>query len=654
MTEASLKVRLGELRGRLQKGPFEGAVAQAEQLFAQYPQDPRVCEVLGLIYGRVSAVEKEQAVWRHATQLWPATPIFHFYLALLLMRQGHREAAQPALTQAFDPMPSTAPVLLYMGEMLLEVYAFSQAERCFRALLELQPDHFQGIMGLAHALLPQHGAREVVQLLKTGLAKHGSRGDMWSLLGLAYQECALVTEAVAAYRQALVCDPKHGAARNNLQMAQRYAHTPEQRLQQVAARLGASKNGSVEYGVALYQAGRFGEAKALFRRQLKAQAGGAQLHYYLALADLGLKAVDQAVLRLQRVLKAVPEHLFAQVALANIEQQAAPGARRVGLHLNVPYHYHILKSVAEACRALGMQVMVSPWVEELRWFEPDVLVVAESHASLLRHPFKGVPFVWVRHGLISKNITYLSARVSDYACLTSHASGENYTLRGGRPRQAVWITGYPQMDSLFQGGAVNIPPFIPRNHKVVLYAPTWNAALSAQPMLGQALPDALLAGRSDITVLIKPHPVTWGHHPQWIDQWRQMARAHPAIHLVDDPAADVMPYLARADLLVSDVSSVMLQFLALDRPIIVLTNPEAKQAAHYDQQGPEWQYRHVAHELFTVDELPGAITEALENPYDRAQARQAVRQDLFGDLTDGRAGVRIAQNIAAMPCGVGG
>src|SRR5205814_635426 len=91
---------------------------------------------------------------------------------------------------------------------------------------------------------------------------------------------------------------------------------------------------------------------------------------------------------------------------------------RVALHLNQRYHYRILRPVFDALRRQNT-VLLTPHVKELVAFDPDIVVVAESQSGLLRPKLPRALFVWVRHGLISKNTSCLAARTADFACLTS-------------------------------------------------------------------------------------------------------------------------------------------------------------------------------------------------------------------------------------------
>jgi CDP-glycerol glycerophosphotransferase (TagB/SpsB family) len=151
-----------------------------------------------------------------------------------------------------------------------------------------------------------------------------------------------------------------------------------------------------------------------------------------------------------------------------------------------------------------------------------------------------------------------------------------------------------------------------------------------------------------VRLVIKPHPVTAAHHPDWLANWRALAAADPHVHLIDDPAADVMPYLQAADVLVSDASSVIFLYLALDRPIVLVTNPDRRKVGHFDPNGIEWRWRDVGAEVHDVEALPAAVSAALDDPALGEERRAHYRRQLFGDYTDGCAAERIARKITEL------
>ena len=287
-------------------------------------------------------------------------------------------------------------------------------------------------------------------------------------------------------------------------------------------------------------------------------------------------------------------------------------------------------------------------VQQLVEFAPDVVVLADTHVALLRARLPDAVFVGVRHGLISKNTTRFSARTVDFYCVTSAASRDWYIAHKATPRRDFWMVGYLQMDPLLRDDGQPLPLDLPTDHKMVLYAPTWNAQLSSATMLGARVVDLIRGERDNVSVVIKPHPVSFHQTPQWLETWRKVADSNANVHLVDDAGADVIPWLRAADVLVSDVSSVVFQYLALDRPVVLISNPDRFASPHFDQRGIEWLWRDLGEELHDVKNLAAAVGRALDDPGAGAARRAHYRHELFGELIDGQTAERLADKITEL------
>jgi CDP-glycerol glycerophosphotransferase (TagB/SpsB family) len=248
--------------------------------------------------------------------------------------------------------------------------------------------------------------------------------------------------------------------------------------------------------------------------------------------------------------------------------------------------------------------------------------------------------------LANKGIPARSFRAADYVCVTSEYVRDDFIAQGIEPRREYWITGYIQMDNLFSSPR---PAQIPRGRKVVLYAPTWHQGLSSLPMLNAQVAELLHSGRSDTFVVIKPHPlVQEGQDPRvapWMKTLRDACRGRADTLLIEERGTDVMPWLNAADVLVTDASSVQLEYLALDRPLVLIDNPERFASPHFDPKGQEWAWRDMGEAVGDVKALPNAISSALDHPRQQAPQRAVYRQRLFGDLVDGRSGSRLAEKI---------
>lgn len=280
---------------------------------------------------------------------------------------------------------------------------------------------------------------------------------------------------------------------------------------------------------------------------------------------------------------------------------------------------------------------------------PDTVIGADAGAlAAVKRVRPGATTVHVCHGLISKNQPARHYGMIDYVCVPSEERGRQLAAIGATPRRAFWVTGYVQMDPLFRRDLAS-PCTLPGEGPFVLYAPTYNPLLSSAAMLGDRLFERMAGPAGDKTVIVKPHPQIAVADPATLERWRRLASRHPNLVLVDPPSSDVVPYLAAADLIVSDASSAAFQFLALDRPIIFIDNPRRfEDKEFFDPAGIEWRWRDIGERVEDVDTLWRCIDAALTDPHARGAERRRCREHLFGSLTDGRAAERIAAQVAAL------
>jgi CDP-glycerol glycerophosphotransferase (TagB/SpsB family) len=91
---------------------------------------------------------------------------------------------------------------------------------------------------------------------------------------------------------------------------------------------------------------------------------------------------------------------------------------------------------------------------------------------------------------------------------------------------------------------------------------------------------------------------------------------------------DVCPYLAAADVMLTDHSSAGFEYLLLDRPLIRIHVPELLSATNANQD----YVRLLADASDSVEDVDGAVAaveRALVDPASRSASRRAVAQELF-------------------------
>lgn len=324
---------------------------------------------------------------------------------------------------------------------------------------------------------------------------------------------------------------------------------------------------------------------------------------------------------------------------------------RVGFFAHLAFHGPILQPICESLASRARTLLTAD-PRELVSFRPDVVVMAgHAHLEAFRHQLPRVVVVNVRHGMVSKHVVRRlparrSARWFDFVCIGAEPSVPSYEQNDASPRE-YWHTGYPQLDPLFRRDSPPAMP-LPSGRKTILYAPTWNLGLTSAAMLGRRVVELIRRGAPDANVIIKPHPVIGDWRPRWMATWAQLDATDHGVHLVRDTHADVTRYMLAADVLVSDASSAIFEFLALDRPIVLVTNPDHAADPAYDPGSILWTWRDVGEEVHRAEDLPEAMARAVRRPDLHAARRQHYARALFGPFTDGRNHERVAERVLGL------
>jgi hypothetical protein len=311
----------------------------------------------------------------------------------------------------------------------------------------------------------------------------------------------------------------------------------------------------------------------------------------------------------------------------------------------VAYEFHraILQPVHEELRQ-EFPTLITEDVEQIVAFKPRVLVLSCTHGSMFRKRLPETAIIWTRHGFANKKNIPRSIAGCDFACLSSEWVRSDFERRGLRPRLGVWITGFVPMDRVLYE-----PPQRRSEAPTMLFAPTWHPSLSAAPIVAEEAFEQICTELPELRVLIKPHPVTPDRNPEWMETWRRIAKRHPKVRLIEESHQNIYDLIGEADVLVSDVSSVIFYFLALDRPIVLVDVPQG-QLDHsvVDPEAPEWTWRDVGLRVDSPTKLLSAVRRCLAYPEENADVRAEYRRRVFGEGLNNRASTLIAQKISLL------
>jgi predicted O-linked N-acetylglucosamine transferase (SPINDLY family) len=161
-----------------------------------------------------------------------------------------------------------------------------EAERFYRQVLALQPDHAEALH-LLGMLAAQAGRLDVaVELIRRAIRIRPDFVNAHYNLGLALQDKGQLGEAVTSYRQAIQLQPDYAEAHSNL-------------------------------GIALTHMGQVEEAIASFRRAIRIKPGFAEAHYNLGNALRGEGQLDEAIACYRQAIRLRPELVEAHSNLVN-------------------------------------------------------------------------------------------------------------------------------------------------------------------------------------------------------------------------------------------------------------------------------------------------------------------------------------------------
>lgn len=224
------------------------------------------------------------------------------------------------------------------------------------------------------------------------------------------------------------------------------------------------------------------------------------------------------------------------------------------------------------------------------------------------------------------------------------------TIKELYPNDRFEQVGFSKLDPIFnqteQGldfHSLGLDPKKP----TILYAPTFN------PSSLECFPDNWPSDFGAYNILIKPHTFTYTR-AQYKNQrtklscWSKFANTYVA----SEQDLSLLPFMKQADLLLSEASSTLFEFAALDKPVIVCNFFKLK----WSYRGPfryrfdkrfgkdNVVYKDIGLHVDTYSALKSAIPHQLANPSEYSVSRKQFTEDHVGP-TDGGASMRIVEYL---------
>ncbi len=311
--------------------------------------------------------------------------------------------------------------------------------------------------------------------------------------------------------------------------------------------------------------------------------------------------------------------------------------KRYLLFVTQLYSFSVLRPLQAAIQAQGDEVAWYLHNVDQSYLHADE-VLLESISDVKKHnpvavfvPTNWVPDffpgvkVQVFHGLANdatgKKGHYRIRGLFDLYCTHAEPSTRIFSkLAKKHGTFHVIETGWPKVDPLFQGyggGDLRYRPDPPK--PVVLYASTFSPSLTSAPALYETIRD--LSQRGEWYWLVTMHPK---QDAGLVAKYR--ALRGPNLQFIE-AGSDLMPLLKAADVMLCDTSSIALEFMLLDKPVVTFRTKIP---------GP-----HVIDVTDTRD-IVDAVKHALSRPA-RLMAASRCYIDNLHPYRDGRSSERVLQ-----------
>jgi len=295
---------------------------------------------------------------------------------------------------------------------------------------------------------------------------------------------------------------------------------------------------------------------------------------------------------------------------------------------------------------------------------------AHSESDALQHYSNALPN-WVIFGNNFDALNSLPKKVK--TALLFHGSGTgvksaslspnlaNFDVRfvSGPGRLKIFKQHYPNVN-MFEVGFAKLDPLrkpetlkqtqldlqalgLSDKKKTILYAPTFYP--SSIENMSRHFP----ADFSEYNILIKPHDFTlhkkkYGHQLKKLNSWKNADN----VYLASSLEYSLVPFMASADLMITDTSSAIFEFTSLDKPVVICDFPHLR----WSYRGPfkyrlkkrldqsTEHYQQVAAKASNYKHLKSCVVEHMNNPTLLQDLRLKYSKEIMGN-TDGNASQRI-------------
>ena len=305
-----------------------------------------------------------------------------------------------------------------------------------------------------------------------------------------------------------------------------------------------------------------------------------------------------------------------------------------------PYAFGILEPIMQVAKEkqydyiwfLGPKIQNFPFKDEphtrdlnsLKTYKSDAIFVPGNEVP---HYLRGVK-TQVFHGLAGEKKGHFRIRHYFDLYLTQgpYFTNKFNELKAKHKNFEVIETGWPKLD--IYGKQKEIYHITKQEllakhsaKKIILYAPTFSPSLTSAPFLLEEI--RTLAKNTDYFIICKFHDLM---SVEFIEMYKLLAQE--VDNIVYETERNIIKFLLMADLMISDTSSVVYEFLLLDKPVI--TYKSSSKSILWDDSDE-------------YEKLEEKVTTNFENDDFRSQRQEIIAN--YHPYNDGNSALRMVKAV---------
>lgn len=383
--------------------------------------------------------------------------------------------------------------------------------------------------------------------------------------------------------------------------------------------------------------------------------GRSESRYLALIRSMGLYEVaNYPLLTMDNYNQTSVLYLFRPL-LTNTASALPIKGLRVACFGSMPFHFRSLRPLS----ACFEDSLLSLSIPEVMAWRPQVIVVADGWSVEFWRDYcdaHQVLLIGMRHGSVTRyGFAEPQYNHADYMC-GSVWDIEDTLGSSVHPRYGFLLTGNAWVDQVFRLPARPVNESQP----TILFAPTYNPEISAAVFFGERIVELIREQYPQSRIIIKPHPAIVQHEHAFVtdkalfrdlmQRWREQVATDSLVELVDDPEASIADSFAKADILVADRSSLLFEFMVLDRPILLYSSETLVGHWEYNPDAPGNAWRDIGMEFSDDIAFLELLRDAYPNHRERCRDSQQRRvKELYGDFRDGQSVQRVARAIEQVP-----